>query len=243
MSWTKGNDASGGPIWVGTDSIFDPYWKTRRDRAQFAALGVAFGVGLASLVLVEVPVMVLLEKLLSPQSPVVIYGGRLLSVVVFLIAAAAGGLYWVGKSPSKFINRDWSLTVKAGALVYEAGAFQPYLNPLQVSRDGASWQVPLAAIGTVETSQSTAWQGARRYEGGPISNPADRVEEVPSAEYQVYLTMTDQTRRIVHIANADREGCASLAASIRAYVEAQRMAATPAPVAASPSALAEGFDL
>lgn len=149
--------------------------------------------------------------------------------VLFAFIGIAGGAcisvaFIAGYRTQKWFGRTWSLVADSGALSYQAGAAD--------GLPAESWRVSVDQIATVEAGRTVDWRPSR-----VIHN----IRYEPDHEWQTFLILTDQTRRAVHHANADREGCAALAASIRAHVEAAR-AAAPAPLAATAPA-GDGFNL
>lgn len=161
---------------------------------------------------------------------VAIYGGFssrgvrdwAMTAVMFALAALALGRT-VGR---KFFGGSWTLTASNGRLLYQS--------------DAPKWTAAVSEIASVEAAPTRQWEQTRKYDGLLMS--------IPDHEWQTFLVMADQSRRVIYTANADRERSGTLAASIRAYVEGQRMAAKRADpaasaVAASPSPQGEGFDL
>jgi len=119
-----------------------------------------------------------------------------------------------------------------------------FSSPIDLSYQGKeNWKTALDAISRVEISRTSEFTPARRYAGTP--HGIDPIQSVPRDEWQTFLFLKDGTRRVVYHANAARDDCAALAASIREYVEQARHAAPAAsPSSPWPSApVADGFDL
>ena len=130
-----------------------------------------------------------------------------------------GALLWVGQVlKPKWLEQGWTLSQNENTLKFQ-GAH--------------SWAVPLDQIASVEAGKTTDWQLVRKY--------SRKDYEIPPTEWQTFLVLNDQTRRVVHHANAAREECAALAASIRAHVEGLRASAPSLPSSAAPAG--DGFDL
>jgi hypothetical protein len=126
---------------------------------------------------------------------------------------------------AKWLGSAWSLTARADGFAFQGAAI---------------WTASFNAIGRVEIAQTKDYQPTRRY--------AYALDDIPADEWQVFLFMVDGTRRVIHHASADRDGCAALAASIRGWLESARPspATLHATAAASPAShrpKADGFDL
>lgn len=99
--------------------------------------------------------------------------------------------------------------------------------------------MPLASVARVESGLTRDWAPARRYRTHIVGSLLRRV---PDHEYQTFLVLADGSRRVVRTVNADREGTAMLAHSIRAWLEACRLNAC-LPGSAVPRAAGEGYDV
>lgn len=126
----------------------------------------------------------------------------------------------------EFIGKKWALWADLSEFIYEGSS---------------KWSVSMDSIARVEIAKTKDSLPARKYKGGIFGGGG--LQLVPEHEWQTFLFLNDGTRRVVHIANADRDGCAALAASIREYVETARAAADPQSSDTSPAAPADGFDL
>jgi hypothetical protein len=109
-----------------------------------------------------------------------------------------------------------------------------------VFKGGSLWTVPLDAVARVETGRTAEYSPSRNYKGlFSVPFGSEAVQAVSVYEWQTFLFLNDGTRRVIYHANAARDDCAALAASIREYVEQARHSAP-----ASPSAPASvGFDV
>lgn len=124
------------------------------------------------------------------------------------------------KNGAEFIGDEWQLVARPDGL-------QLQLKPSAKMRE--RWAVPLDAIARVETARTAEYMPARYL--AHVIDPMGRRQAVPEHEWQTFLFMADGTRRVIYHANAARDECAALAASIREYVESARAGAvrpTPA---------------
>ena len=140
---------------------------------------------------------------------------------IFIVAGVMCLLVY-GSKP-KWIGATWRLAGNSTELLYSGDT---------------SWRVSLDDISSVEVGRTRDFTPSRTYNGN--------LKAVPDHEWQTFIVVRDQTRRAIYHANAGRDECAALRASIAAYVEAARAAlpapsAAPLPPSASPSG--EGFDL
>jgi hypothetical protein len=131
------------------------------------------------------------------------------------------------KSPdASFFGDTWQLVARPDSL------------QLQLTKNAKlreRWFVPLNAVSRVETARTADFTPARKYGSQWLGTPEH--------EWQVFLFLNDGTRRVIHQANAARDDCAALAASIREYVE-QAHHSAPSTSSTAPSApAAYGFDL
>lgn len=220
MSWGVRCETSGYPTWRGTDSIVDQWYDTNEVRAFFMRLSfkaASAASGVASLMAFGASHEELMHGRVHFPWWGLGLGGMVAAALSLLLLFACA--YW--PKPDIFIRRDWKLIVAGSELVFRAGEFSAPLDAYQVSRHGRSWSVHMGEIARVESGLTTDWQPARRYEGGPW-HVRDGVNEVPKSEYQTFLLMNDGSRRVIQTTNADREGSATLAQSIRAWLEDHR---------------------
>lgn len=213
MSWHK--DANGAPMWAGTDSIVNGAWLERQKTSanKWDTGTIAFGVITA----------VSFLGMTGGDAVSKFFGG--IGFAVFGLITLFYGAMWLGTGNhhrEQWLTQEWTLRGDKGALTYKGAA---------------SWSVHVDQVASVEASQTINWQRVRQYPG--VKDGA----LIPEFEWQTFLVMADQSRRVILTANAGREACTTLAASIRAYVEAERAAAKSAPVAVSTSPDGEGFDL
>lgn len=225
MSWKKETDAQGRTVWTGQDSIVNKHsdvaWLFPLIWVCFLLFGGAF--------------LFCLVKMNSPHTTD--QGLGMIGAVLTGPMAGLGLWAWIayrkegGASSKKWFAAPWGLTGAGGALAYVNGGDDRI--------PGSRWNISVEHVASVEAAQTANFIPARTV--GAI-----HLETSPN-EWQTFLVMSDQSRRVILTANADRESCVTLAASIRAYVEAQRMATKPAdaaaPVSTSAAPLGEGFDL
>ncbi len=136
-----------------------------------------------------------------------VFGGTLLGV---FFGALAGLVIGADEDTPNFDTRAWTLTGDALGLSYQA--------PASVYLEAARWSVQLDQIARVETGRTVDWQAGRDY-GRYLGQ---RIVTAPSAEYQAFLFLTDGSRRVFHVVNADREEAETLAHSVRAWLEARK---------------------
>lgn len=206
------------PEWYGVDSLFDVLFEKR-----FSDWWVDTAIVVTTFIVCAIGAVF---------GPLVIWTAIFewkngLDAIIFLVILwAIGSLVALclfldrGKyltRPSKFIARQWTLRAGENGLVYEAGAFSPWLDPFGVERSGQSWSVTVDQIARVESGLTTEWQFMREYDGGGWL--VERHQPIPKAEFQTFLYLNDGSRRVILTANADREGCGTLAASIRMWLE------------------------
>ncbi len=129
-----------------------------------------------------------------------------------------------GAKPKQWLTQRWQLQIRDRAFQFNAAA-----------NDGlpsANWTLPLDAVASVETGRTADFTPSRK--SGSFTM------ETSAYEWQTFLFLKDGTRRPVHHANAARDDCAALAASIREYLDtAAPVVASSAPDGSRPSA----FDL
>lgn len=212
MSWTKETGKNGLPAWRGTDSI--------ANTTSGGASEAWFGIGLCLLLGVAGLAMILHG---GPHGIGVVIGGLIVPMGGFgiwaLVAARKEGGYY----SAKWFNPHWLLAADGGELLYKNLGDGPIA--------GERWRLPVDAVARVETGRTSDYIPSRKIGASILSTSPH--------EWQVFLFLNDGTRRQVYVANAARDDCAALAASIRGYVENAR--ATSAPVHHVPAA--QGFDL
>ena len=231
MSWRLEKDVNG-PVWSGTDSVFDFAWWHKELRWLLTGLvGVPFA--FFTVWIATVAAWSFLSRGLADSFDLGV--GAMADALAwpFLILAPTASLFaaWCAyrrlfvrqSRPSKFLTRRWTLRPTPEGLAYAAGAFSDELDASEASRDGGQWSVPLSAIARVEVAPTTQWIPSRNYRGFSIGTP--RVQAVPPHEYQTFLFMADGSRRVIYTGNADFEGAAILAHSVRTWVEAQKVEA------------------
>lgn len=150
----------------------------------------------------------------------------LLSVFMGLGSLAYGFSMRAPSSP-KFIGPKWVITSYGDGLAF---------------RGNDEWAVNLDEIARIETGQTCEFTPSRDYRGLvplPLLSSKEDWQTTPKTEWQTFLFLNDSTRRVIYHANADRDGCAALAHSIRSYLETAR-GSGPIP---APSGAPVGFDL
>jgi hypothetical protein len=154
--------------------------------------------------------------------------------------------------PSAMFDRDWKLHAGEGGmtLTYRASEFSPYLA--QAGVGGSHWSVSLNDIARVESGRTAEWIPHRAMAHGPLwasGRDGDGVlfgggfVAVPPTEYQAFLFLNDGSRRVISTLHNGREETAKLAASVRAWVEAQRAAPLEILLVGSADERGEGFDI
>jgi hypothetical protein len=226
VTWKREQSADGLPVWSGQDSIFNVYASDNLPTLSFRAQTMGCIVWLALGMVTVVPLGVVIDlyeidipKIVDKETGQLI--GTLLLAAWVSIAYVSGKRHYNHIAGDRFLGVHWSLTHKNSLFSY-VGAEQ--------------WTVDLDQIARVEASPTTEWIKVRDYRG---DGKEKSLGLIPAAEYQTFLVLRDTSRRVIYTANADREGCATLAHSIREYLESVRPAAAPA-VATAPVA---GFDL
>lgn len=149
-------------------------------------------------------------------------------MLVCLWASTIGNEYGRAFTKAQFLREEWGLSLAGNRLDYRA-------------HDG--WAVAVGDVSRVEIAKTADYTGTRNVNHltralGVKPSIDFSAFKVPENEWQVFLFMADGTRRVVHHANADRDGCAALAASIRSALAAAT--AKPAAISAPPS---QGFAL
>ena len=224
MAWTVEQDAEGRTIWNGKQSILNlPHVEIE---AMQEGGNSAKGLGWS----------------LVAAGVVCVFTGVLALIGLILLGMGAFGLVADGahKKTAKWVGADWRLASDLAAnLSYEATA--------SGDSSAESWAVSVDQIASVEAGRTVEWQRARSYaehykRGGFMDGHfSTKPRAIPENEWQTFLVLTDQTRRVIHVANADREGCGALAASIRSHVEAARSSAPALPSSVVPAG--DGFEL
>lgn len=236
MSWRKTGEAR----WEGRDFIHAPFFETRQ--VQSYAVGmVGLGAVLAiACAVAGIPGVLIVLLVLHLGLPIWI--GQfaqymLIAIAAYYIFRLTAEKFAFGLLPvQRFYSRGWKLLGTDGKLALQAGQFDGLINADEVSgRSPSSWAVALDSIERVEVGLTRDWIPARQYHGAPSKQRG--YDHVPAHEYQTYLHLSDGTRRVILTANADREGCAALAHSVRAWIDGERRNATRQHVAAG----GEGF--
>lgn len=236
MNWQSKMTESG-PVWTGEDSIYDVFHENRRMN-RWADCGV-YAIGLPGIALTAVGASYcafMAAFSWHNDWTAVAFCAFFACFFWLLLGISIIDLRDISFVKSdRFIVRAWSLAAGDDGFVYRAGLFDAPLRADQVSRDGRAWSVDLNAVVRVESGLTANWQPARHYEGGPAYPKG--LHPVPKHEYQTFLFLADGSRRVIQTANADREGTATLAQSIRAWLESRREQREAAPV------VMEGFDI
>ena len=219
MSWTLDGAESGAPVWNGKDYLIDARRGDKRVWWWIAVFGypvmIAYGV-IGFPAYLYAAWLAMLEGYWPHAGMFTVLAVSCIAVLFKCREDAPDDFKWA----QDFIERDWSLALRDDKLAYKAGKFSAEMNPKEVSRDGSSWSVPLDAVARVESGLSKEWQAVRRY---PLRG-SDWLSRyfIPDHEYQTFLFLSDGSRRVVQTANADREGSAMLALSIRSWIETHR---------------------
>jgi hypothetical protein len=119
--------------------------------------------------------------------------------VLVLMPSIGITLYGLTLFP-KWLNDGWALTANVNRLYY---------------RSEESWSVGLDHITSVEVGRTVDWTPSRST--GLSQTP------VSPYEWQVFLFLTNGSRRVIYSVNADRQSAATLAASIKSWVDGQRV--------------------
>lgn len=253
------------PGWSGRDRILN--LNIARHWINYAGIGCAP----ALVLLVAVAVLyVWCTELVEDLLP---YGGAHLGFMTFdwqdsaatilwlVLLALAGSVGWcvfvrveaaIPSFPSGMFDRAWTLHAGEGdmTLTYRASEFSPHLDPGGVG--GSHWSVSLDDIARVESGRTAEWIPHRAMAHGPLwasGRDGDGVlfgggfVAVPPTEYQTFLFLSDGSRRVISTLHNGREETAKLAASVRAWVEAQRAAPPEILLVDSAAERGEGFDI
>jgi hypothetical protein len=255
MMWAHKSDR-GNPQWSGQDTIRDFNWHRRVAVGCAAPVAAVLGL-LVLAVMVSMLVANLLERpwaaSLAPSGRVLLFGfltviwGAWAVVGSGVITALVGGVVlWqvtrgkragrdTSSGQSGFFVRAWTLRgdEAAGRLSYQAADFSPALDP---EGDGESWEIPVDSVARVEVGRTAEWQARRAYPYGPVYSQgrdesgvffSDGTLAVPQEEYQTYLFLNNGVRVVVATMHNGREDAMRLAASVRAWIDAQRQRGLP----------------
>lgn len=248
MTWKRKDGRDGLPVWEGADSIADPFLWEQQERFGWSVVGIsalliwlgviAWAMIMSVLELIAYPD---LADLMTSRNNGSMGTTSPPSLIVGLIVV--GGVIWIMRNyarlkPDGLITRRWFLKATVDGLTYSAGHFSRALDPIDVSAHGISWSVKLASIARVESAHTTEWQAGRVYEGGPGGRAGPAA--VPPHEYQTFLFLADGSRRVFCTVNIHREDAATLAHSVRSWLEAMKAQAV---VPVRTYARAEGFDI
>lgn len=216
MTWTVENQQESGAIWAGQDDIINMR-KIHHDKAGTSGIGCTAAILIGGLVLFAMLASSIGADFSHDRAARDKLDNTPLLFLFFLIAACgvAWAVYW--SSLEDWVHRPWKLVADGEKMAF---------------RGPQEWALPLNQIASVEAGKTTDWQKVRDYNGESLMIPPD--------EWQTFLVLTDQSRRVIYTANVAREDCGALAASIRAHVEAHRASASPV-LPAAPSG--DGFNL
>lgn len=222
--WMKETAADGSPIWRGTDSVYNQHRLPTLPLKllRFALLGALAFFIFALLVL-------------DPWTRI----GSKLSALFWVFTMFGVGAMVISRivksaerkrHNKKFVGAKWMIVVANNQI--KIG-----LSHTDTS-DMVSENIPLDKISRVEICKTADYTLTRIAEVGFGYGQHVKVSE---HEWQTFLFLNDGTRRPIYHANADRDGCAALAASIREYLETARpRVLAPAVPDAPPRS---GFDL
>lgn len=220
MAWTKEIGPDGLPRWRGKDTIYNYANSFNPAMITAGAIMVAFPLFMGAF---------------AGGGSV----GKFLAGFLSLIMIPCGAAFLLHSFlvRQKFIGDEWQLVASPDGL---------QLQLKGAARMRERWAVPLGAVGRVEVARSAEYTPAREYPRGLMGGGG--FQNTPAHEWQTFLFLNDGTRRVIYHANAARDDCAALAASIREYVESARAGAAPSspspPDAAGGSGpRAAGFDL
>lgn len=223
MSWCKEIGTNGLPIWRGCDSVVNLH----RERAQ-AVKGCLIPL-LGFMVVVALAMLYAGASGDHGTDQIGIFIG-ILTLLACVPASFAvydmvkGG----GLSLREFFSEEWALwEVRSPAMHGLA-----FTRAASASRPAEWWTVRLSDIARVETGPTREWIGARKL--GAI------VHEVTAFESQTFLFMNDGSRHVICSVNGDREATATLAQSVRAWLE-ERKAETAKKAATCGGGAREGF--
>lgn len=229
MTWQRETGRDGLPVWRGWDSIVNAHRHQARENygCGYPAIG---GMVLLALVFIFAGST----------------GGRAvdaLGAVVgwLLLIAAAPGVFVIwklekdgGVSARAFFDEQWTLFEVKNA-TFHGLAFR---RKASGNRPAESWTAPLSEIARVEAGMTKQWIGSRRI--GAL------IHEVSPYEAQAFLFMNDGSRRVICSVNGNLEATATLAQSVRSWLEEVKAVppAQPQRAEARPAnEWREGFDL
>jgi hypothetical protein len=158
----------------------------------------------------------------------VVTGGAILLVCAPVIWAVWKLQQGGGLSTKSFFDEQWALW-EVKTATFHGLAFRRVESD---SRPAESWKASLADIARVEAVATKQWIASRQL--GNVIHP------VTDVEWQAFLFMNDGSRRVICSVNGNRELAATLAQSVRSWLEAMK---TRAVVPARSYARAEGFDI
>ncbi|MEA3013353.1 MAG: hypothetical protein QOD42_1898 [Sphingomonadales bacterium] len=222
MSWKRENTRDGLSIWRGRDSIVNLHQLEASQHAGCLYPLLAVVVVIAVLFIAEGGGDRPIDLISSIAGWVMLLAS--VPVVWFVWKLAHGG----GLSLQSFFDEEWTLREMQNA-TFKGLTFRRMESG---NRPAESWSAPLADIARVEAGSTQQWISSRRL--GNVIHP------VSEAESQVFLFMNDGSRRVICSINGNREVAATLAQSVRSWLEA--MKARPAAPLRS-YARAEGFDI
>lgn len=222
MTWKREIGPEDRPIWRGRDSIVNLH--------QLEAFEHAGCLVPALVVVVAIAVLFIGEG--GGDDPIDLIS----SVTGWVMLLACAPVVWIavkvqqggGLSTRTFFDEEWTLR-EVKSTTFHGLTFRRMESG---NRPAESWKASLADIARVEAGATKQWIASRRL--GNVIHP------VSDAEWQVFLFMNDGSRRVICSINGNREPAATLAQSVRSWLEA--MKARPA-VPARSYARAEGFDI
>lgn len=218
MSWRQENGPDGLPVWRGKDAIFNQMHEGGKKLQIAAAAWVAL-----------VAFFLWMDGFKFTRDVAIVAALVLPLAALFL----AFSLLW-GR---QFVGSEWSLEVHSDFIGFKGRE---------------KWAVPLDAVARVETGKTADYVPARYYgfrAGSLPQTPLNarlwgwKMLDTSEHEWQVFLFMADGTRRVIYHANAARDDCAALAASIRGYVESAKASVPASAAPAVDAPRAAGFDL
>lgn len=223
MTWKRESGGDDRPIWRGRDSIVNLH--------QFQAVENAGCLYPALVVVVAIALLFIGDS--GGDDPIDLISGvtgwAMLLVctptVWFLWKLEQGG----GLSTRTFFDEEWTLREVKTATFHGLN----FDRMESGNRPAESWSAPLADIARVEAGATKQWISSRRL--GNVIHP------VTDVEWQTFLFMNDGSRRVICSINGNRETAATLAQSVRSWLEAMKTH-PPAGLLRS-HARAEGFDI
>lgn len=202
MSWIRETSPEGLPVWRGRDSIVNVH----QGQAQ-----VNLGCGLP-----VTAVLVIIGLIMAAAGGG--GAGSYLGMLVLLIGVPAGVIFMRGAkggglSVRTFFNEDWVLWEARTADFHGLH----FLRRAGAHRPEETWAASLTDIARVETGMTKQWIGSRTL--------GQTIHPVTDFESQTFLFMNDGSRRVICSANANQEVTATLAHSVRTWLEEKRDAA------------------